>query len=103
MHKAPPAQGQEGLFLLEEDMIRKELIKIFIDRFCMEQIERNIPLKDTLNSVEKMLIERVLSACQGNRQKTEKCLSLKTSTLHEKIKRFNIRTIKLPVLNEPTD
>lgn len=82
-------------FLMEwkERTFRKEIFELFIEYFCVRQ---KLPFKDLIGSVEKSLILRALSQCNGNQRSAAKFLGMKYTTLNEKLKRYNIQFQKQP-------
>lgn len=60
---------------------------ISINKFC--SIE-SVSLKEFLENFEKRLIIGVLSRVNGNRKKAAGLLGIKYTTLHEKLKKYNI-------------
>ena len=77
----------------KERTFRKEVFELFIEYFCVRQ---RVPLKDLICSVEKSLILRALSQCNGNQKSAAKFLGMKYTTLNEKLKRYNIQFHKRP-------
>ncbi|KKN56744.1 hypothetical protein LCGC14_0569260 [marine sediment metagenome] len=68
--------------------------KLFINYFSETQ---RVPLKELMNMVERAILIRTLSQVNGNLKSAAKSLSLKYTTLHEKIKKYNIRFQKEPM------
>jgi DNA-binding NtrC family response regulator len=77
----------------KERTFRKEVFELFIEYFCVRQ---RVPFKDLISSVEKSLILRALSQCNGNQKSAAKFLGMKYTTLNEKLKRYNIQFHKKP-------
>jgi len=71
-----------------------ETINRFIDQFCHIQIKHKVPLKDLLDTIEKVILTRVLSRFNGHQKATSRFLRIKNTTLHEKIKKHKIRIEK---------
>ena len=67
--------------------------KLFIKYFSPAQ---RVPLKELMNIMERAILIRTLSQLNGNLKNAAKFLGLKYTTLHEKIKRYNIRFRKEP-------
>ena len=63
------------------------LMHISINKFC--SIE-SMSLKEFLEDFEKRLIIVVLSRVNGNRKEAAGLLGIKYTTLHEKLKKYNI-------------
>ncbi len=61
--------------------------KLFINYFSSTQ---RVPLKELMNMVERAILIRTLSQLNGNLKDSAKSLGLKYTTLHEKIKKYNI-------------
>lgn len=76
---------------LWEERFRLNMLKIFIEYFCME---KRIPLKDIMSGIERMVIIRVLSHFNGNQRSAAKFLGVKYTTLNEKVKKYNLRIQK---------
>ncbi len=68
--------------------------KLFINYFSETQ---RVPLKELMNMVERAILIRTLSQVNGNLKSAAKSLGLKYTTLHEKIKKYNIRFQKEPM------
>ena len=77
----------------KERAFKKEILRLFIDYYC---VKHHTPLKEIMNDVEKTLLVRVLALCNGNQAQAAKILKTRTTTLNEKVKRFNIRFKKNP-------
>jgi DNA-binding NtrC family response regulator len=77
----------------KERSFRKEVFDLFIEYFCVRQ---KMPFKDLIGSIEKSLILRALSQCNGNQSSAAKFLGMKYTTLNEKLKRYNIQFHKKP-------
>ena len=58
-------------------------------------IKRKISLKDLLLKVELNLIIASLKKAKGNQKKASEILGIKPTTLHEKMKRHNIKLKKV--------
>lgn len=71
-----------------------EIIDPFIDGYCLKQIKHRIPLKDLLNTIERVILARVLSRFNGHQKEASQFLRIKNTTLHEKLKRHNISISK---------
>ena len=76
-----------------EEFVMKSF-KLFIKYFSSTQ---RVPLKELMNMVEKAILIRTLSQLNGNLKNAAKSLGLKYTTLHEKIKKYNIRFRKEPI------
>jgi transcriptional regulator with GAF, ATPase, and Fis domain len=68
--------------------------KLFIKYFSSTQ---KVPLKELMNILERAILIRALSQLNGNQKNAAKFLGLKYTTLHEKIKKHNIRFRKEPI------
>ena len=77
----------------KERTFRKEVFELFVEYFCVRQ---KVPFKDLICRVEKSLILRALSQCNGNQKSAAKFLGMKYTTLNEKLKRYNIQFAKKP-------
>ena len=78
-------------FSLREEKFRLDILKLFIEYF---RIEKRVPFKKLISSVERMIIIRALSQSDGNQRKAAQFLGIKHTTLNEKVKRYNIRIQK---------
>ena len=76
-----------------EESVMKSF-KLFINYFSSTQ---RVPLKELMNMVERAILIRTLSQLNGNLKNAAKSLGLKYTTLHEKIKKYNIRFQKEPI------
>ncbi len=76
----------------EEFMMKN--FKLFIKYFSSTQ---RVPLKELMNMVERAILIRTLSQLNGNLKNAAKSLGLKYTTLHEKMKKYNIRFRKEPI------
>lgn len=76
----------------KEEFVMKSF-KLFIKYFSSTQ---RVPLKELMNMVERAILIRTLSQLNGNLKNAAKSLGLKYTTLHEKIKKYNIRFRKEP-------
>lgn len=77
----------------KERTFRKEVFELFIEYFCIRQ---RVPFKELIGSVEKTILLRALSQCNGNQKSAAKFLGMKYTTLNEKLKRYNIQFDKKP-------
>jgi len=87
--------------LLKDDDVKKLdeqglqiLLDVFIEYFFMR---RRRPLREILNILEKAILTKVLSHVNGNQRDAAKFLNLKYTTLHEKVKKHNIKFFKSPI------
>jgi len=71
-----------------------EVLNLFIEQFCMKQA---IPLSELMNILEKTILIKVLSNLNGNQKEAAKFLGIKYTTLHEKVKKYNIKFLKNPI------
>lgn len=77
----------------KEEFVMKSF-KLFIKYFSST---KRVPLKELMNMVERAILIRTLSQLNGNLKNAAKSLGLKYTTLHEKIKKYNIRFRKEPI------
>jgi DNA-binding NtrC family response regulator len=77
----------------KERTFRKEVFELFIEYFCIRQ---KVPFKELIGSVEKTILLRTLSKCNGHQRSAAKFLGMKYTTLNEKLKRYNIQFDKKP-------
>ena len=71
-----------------EGKFKSRLLAQFIEYFCLRQ---RVPLKELMSHVERNILIKTLSIFDGNQRKAAKFLSVKPTTLHEKIKKYEIR------------
>jgi len=71
----------------KEEFVMKSF-KLFIRYFSSTQ---RVPLKELMNIVERSILIRTLSQLNGNLKNAANFLGLKYTTLHEKLKKYNIR------------
>jgi len=76
-----------------EEFVMKSF-RLFIKYFSSTQ---RVPLKELMNILERAILIRALSQLNGNLKNAAKFLGLKYTTLHEKIKKYNIRFRKEPL------
>jgi DNA-binding NtrC family response regulator len=88
-----PATPQENKELFRDNLLKDKLFWFFIDYFFLSH---NMPLKELIDGLEKLIILRTLHEVNGNQKKAANVLKMKCSTLNEKIKRYNIRFRKSP-------
>ena len=77
----------------KEEFVMKSF-KLFMKYFSSTQ---RVPLKELMNILERAILIRALSQLNGNQKNAAKFLGLKYTTLHEKIKKYNIRFRKEPL------
>ncbi|MFB0565457.1 MAG: helix-turn-helix domain-containing protein [Candidatus Aminicenantaceae bacterium] len=80
----------------KQKTLKLEMLRLFVELFLMRQ---NIPLKQFMGNLEKSIILRALSKTNGNQKEAAKFLSIKSTTLNEKIKKYKIRFQKKPMLS----
>ena len=68
-----------------------EVLNIFIEQFCIKQ---KIPLRELMDILEKTILIRVISSFNGSQKDAAKFLGIKYTTLHEKVKKYNIKFLK---------
>lgn len=71
-----------------------EVFEKFVEYFC---IKERIPFKELMYTVERNILIRALVEFNGNQKIAAKYLGIKYTTLHEKVKKYNIRFQKTPV------
>ena len=74
----------------------KDLLEFFI-----EYVARNdsINFKELIEEIERAVLIKTLARFNGNQRETAKFLGIKYTTLHEKVKRYNIFFRKEPVID----
>jgi DNA-binding NtrC family response regulator len=84
----------------QEKQPRKRNKKNALDSFIKYAFMNNgIDLKEFLEELERTLIIKTLSKFNGNQKDSARFLGIKYTTLHEKIRRYNIHFRKEPVIN----
>lgn len=72
---------------------RNELFNFFIEYFCLKE---KVHLKEFLEVLERNIIVKTLSKFNGSQKEAAKFLGLRYTTLHEKVKKYNIHFRKEP-------
>ena len=84
----------------KEKQPRKRDKKNALDSFIKYAFMNNgIDLKEFLEELERTLIIKTLAKFNGNQKDSARFLGIKYTTLHEKIRRYNIHFRKEPVIN----
>jgi DNA-binding NtrC family response regulator len=79
---------------------KKEKIDGSFDHLMEEFLDKGeLPLKKFIHYVEVSLIVSSLEESKGNQKEAAKILSIKYTTLNEKMKRYNIGFRKVPIFN----
>jgi len=94
-HKSNPENMKES----ESDRQKREEIFIDLhDRFSENfwNLMQKFPLKELMDRLERTILISALSKFEGNQRKTAKFLSMKPTTLYEKIKKYKILFRKIP-------
>jgi len=65
--------------------------KLFTSVFEHFIISKRMPLKELMTRMERHIIVRTLNKVDGNRRMAAEILGIKNTTLHEKIKKYDIR------------
>jgi len=77
---------------IEQSLSREDLwealLNAALDRLCSD---KDMPLKEFIEELERRLIIWTLFRANGNRKQVAKLLGIKYTTLHEKLKKHNIR------------
>lgn len=86
----------ERIVLLEETDVIKPQHLIFQDTSIQKDKSKfNIAFNDpTLENVEKMIIQEVLSYCKNNKNSAAKMLQINRTTLYSKIKKYNLLNLE---------
>jgi len=81
---------------LNSRSFHSDLIRLFID----QRISKSEPisLNEILSEIERNILVSALSQFNGNQKMAAEYLGIKYTTLHEKVKKYNIRFQKTPVL-----
>ena len=73
---------------LEEGTITSIHVMNHLGEERTEENEKELP---TLEEMEKRYIKMVLKKCKGNKKEASKILGISRTTLHEKLKKWNIK------------
>jgi len=65
--------------------------KLFIAVFEYFIISKRTPLKELMKRMERQIIVRTINKVDGNRKMAAEILGVNYTTLHEKIKKYDIR------------
>jgi DNA-binding NtrC family response regulator len=66
-------------------------------RVLVERLVRmGITLRETQSEIERLYIERTLSACEGNRSRAAKRLGMHRNTLNSKVEQYGLNGEKGP-------
>lgn len=65
-----------------------KFLQLFFEYFV---INKRTPLKKLMMRIERDIIVKTLNKVEGNRIEATEILGIKNTTLHEKIKRYDIR------------
>jgi DNA-binding NtrC family response regulator len=76
-----------------ERKFREKALNFFVDCFCLKN---DVDLKEFLENLERNIIVNALSRFNGNQKNTARYLGLKHTTLHQKVKKYNIHFRKQP-------
>lgn len=72
---------------LSKEDLWETLLNVAFDRLCSVN---TMPLREFIEDLERRLIIRTLFRSNGNRKEAAKLLGIKYTTLHEKLKKYNI-------------
>lgn len=59
----------------------------------------HLSLNELMRKVERTILVRALSQFNGNQKNVARFLGIKYTTLHEKVKKYNIRFQKTPIID----
>lgn len=95
----------EELIENRTSLLKNELSAIMIIEALEQDFYKNehISLKEFMDKLEKEIIITALLKVNGNQCKAAKILGLRSSTLHEKIKRYDITLQRITVIKERPD
>ena len=87
-----------GSFPHQTKVKEKEFYKVFfnffVDYFYMQ---KNIDLKDFMNSLERAILVKMLDRFNGNQKDTATFLGINHTTLNQKVRKYKISFIKRPI------
>jgi DNA-binding NtrC family response regulator len=75
---------------------KKDVLEFFIENVFMND---SINFKEFIEDIEQAILIKTLAKFNGNQRETAKFLGIKYTTLHEKVKRYNINFRKEPVID----
>lgn len=75
---------------------KKDALDFFIEH---ARLNNGMDLKEFIEELERIIIIKTLAKFNGNQKDSAKFLGIKYTTLHEKIRRYNIHFRKEPVMN----
>ena len=79
----------------DESLVGKDLWEYFLSVLVEKYyISESIPLQKSIKDLERKIIIKTLSRVNGNLKEASRLLGMKYTTLHEKLKKFNIRVMK---------
>jgi len=78
-----------------EKKFRTEIFNFFIEHFYLKEA---VQLKEFLENLERNILIKTLTKFNGNQKNAAKFLGLKHTTLHEKVKKYNIHFRKEPII-----
>ena len=88
-------KGTDSADRLSGKNAHDEIIDRFIDQYCVKQIKNRVPLKELMNRIERVILTIVLSQFNGHKTNASRFLGIKTTTLHEKMKKHKIGVVKI--------
>ena len=78
----------------------KDLMSEILDQFLeVFSNSRDVSLSNIMTDFEKAILMKALSQFNGNLKKTSIFLGIKYTTLHQKMKKYNIYIRKSPFVN----
>lgn len=91
-HRSPGFENNDELNLIYGDRsieknFRNEVFKFFVEYFYLKE---KVHIKEFLEDLERNIIVKTLTKFNGSQKHTAKFLGLKYTTLHEKVKKYNI-------------
>jgi len=75
---------------------KKDALDFFVEYACMNN---GIDLKEFIEELERTIIIKTLARFNGNQKDSARFLGIKYTTLHEKIRRYDIHFRKEPVMD----
>lgn len=76
---------------------RRDLIQLFIDQHL--NAREPLCLSEVMKEIERTILVKALAHFNGNQKNVARFLGIKYTTLHEKVKKHNIRFQKKPVVD----
>lgn len=94
--RIPDANPQEAKESEKESKVNFDLVKNIEAHLSTRD---HLSLNELMRKVERTILVRALSQFNGNQKNVARFLGIKYTTLHEKVKKYNIRFQKTPIID----